>query len=392
MQDLFVSLGAGVHQIPLIEAARAMGYMVVAVDKNLDAPGFEYAHERIQRSILRPASIRRKLEAIAGDPVAIVARSYGKALISSAALSDHLGLQGPGVQAVRFFQNKSAYKSILEDAGILVPRRFQASQIARIKKDMRLIARPVAGHGKLGIEILETRKDRTRFASGQEEGWLIEELVSGTEVTVLGASHRGSYRTLLLTSKRISQSPPHFAEIMHRYPALISPQTKEKINQICAKIVEVSGLRTSPLVSEFIVTEDESIYLVESAPETGGEFLADFAFSTATGTDYFKWFIRLLTEDSMPELNLADRAAVIRYLMPAEGQLIGLEFPKWLKSCKEFAFEKKLIAPGTRTDLKHGNLHRLAAIGLRGGTSEIETLITLADKAAQETNIEYKSA
>jgi hypothetical protein len=259
MQDLFVSLGAGAHQIPLIEAARAMGYMVVAVDKNLDAPGFEYAHERIQRSILRPASIRRRLEAIAGDPVAIVARSYGKALISSAALSDHLGLQGPGVQAVRFFQNKSAYKSILEDAGILVPRRFEASQIARIKKDIRLIARPVSGHGKLGIEILETRKDRTRFAGKETEGWLIEELVSGTEVTVLGASHRGSYRTLLLTSKRISQSPPHFAEIMHRYPALISPQTKEKIDQICAKIVEVSGLRTSPLVSEFIVTEEESI-------------------------------------------------------------------------------------------------------------------------------------
>ena len=51
LQKLFVSIAAGANQIPLIKAAREMGYRVISVDQNTAAPGFIFSDIRIQESI-----------------------------------------------------------------------------------------------------------------------------------------------------------------------------------------------------------------------------------------------------------------------------------------------------------------------------------------------------
>ena len=50
-RNFFVSIGAGLNQIPLIIEARKMGFQVIGVDKDSAAPGFYHCDLKIQESI-----------------------------------------------------------------------------------------------------------------------------------------------------------------------------------------------------------------------------------------------------------------------------------------------------------------------------------------------------
>jgi hypothetical protein len=108
MKSAFVSLGAGSFQVPLIEAARDAGFHVIAVDRNASAPGFAAADECIQQSITRPAHLRRRLAGGANPICALASRSFGRALISGAALSDALGVEGPDLRAGEILSGQAA--------------------------------------------------------------------------------------------------------------------------------------------------------------------------------------------------------------------------------------------------------------------------------------------
>lgn len=396
MARVFVSIGAGAQQLPLIEAARRLGFSVAAIDRNPAAPGFSLSEHSFQCSIAKPATMRRMLAELKSEIHGIAARSFGPALLSSSALCRAFGVPGPGPSSVAFFKNKRRFKQTLVRAGIQCPLSFSwKSQFERnaIYEAGDLIARPAAGFGKMNVRLLRNLSDkRALLGSIDDESILLEELLeNGTELTVLGATHQGTYRNLLVTSKVISKEPPLFAEIMHRYPALVPSSIVREIEGIVQRIVTLSGLATSPLVTEFIYLRGQ-LYLIEASPEIGGEFLADYGFNAVTGQSYFDWLVRLLTEDRMPDVPPARRAAVIRFLLPREGVLRSVQFPDWLSRSGEFLFEKVLLSPGKQTSLQMGNLERLAAFGLTSPLDSIETLVELANHAAEETRIEYETS
>jgi len=47
----FVSIGAGVNQIPLIAEAKSKGFKIIGIDINSMAPGFKLCDLKIQESI-----------------------------------------------------------------------------------------------------------------------------------------------------------------------------------------------------------------------------------------------------------------------------------------------------------------------------------------------------
>lgn len=387
MKSAFVSLGAGSYQMPLIEAAQEAGYHVIAVDRNPMAPGFASADECIQESITRPALVRRKLLAGANPIKALASRSFGRALISGAALSDALGIEGPDLRAARFFQDKRRYKAALSRAGVLVPRMHDWSSNqsrVRLLEAGSVVVRPPRGSGKLHVQVLHTARQKEALL-GSSCDLLVEELVRGTEITVLGACHGGRCETLMITSKRVSKTEPLFAEILHQYPARIPRHVEQQVDQAMQAVADAAGLRTSALVAEFIF-DGEKIWLVEAAPETGGEFLADWMFPALTGQSYFRWFVEFLTSRSMPAVPERRGAAVIRYILPEDGFFAGLSWPE----ADTDIFARRVLAVPGRVTRANGNLDRLAAFCLTSKEESAETLVQLADKIADKVDIRYE--
>ena len=62
MNDTLVCLGAGKSQVPVINAAKNLGYSVIAVDIDADAPGFNSADVAFNFSTHDPDSIINALD------------------------------------------------------------------------------------------------------------------------------------------------------------------------------------------------------------------------------------------------------------------------------------------------------------------------------------------
>lgn len=402
--EYFLCLGAGDHQVPLIRAARSLGLRVVAVDRNLRAPGLEYADLGVQSSIFKPGRIHREIlqNVLDGRIIGAASRSYGAANLSVAYLSRYFRTPGNPISAIRIFSNKRHLKKILAEAGVQTPTAYEWKRLPDRWRllDARppLIVRPARGHGKRGIELLKNTGEIRRFLDRERSDkgrLLVERVIRGQEVTVLGFVHRGRYREVCLTDKITSDGDPLFAEIMHRFPSRIGRGARLRIERQMQRIVQATGLQNGPLVAEFIVAGDRTPYLIECAPEAGGEYIADIIAPCGVGVDYFQEMIRItgvLAGDEALLTNPADtgRAIIIRYLLPRQGRLKKIFFPDRLREHPGFLFSRILKRPGDSLSPRNGNLDRPAVFALQDPYGDLHTLQKECEKIVEETVIQYE--
>jgi len=118
--DYFVSIGAGINQIPLIKEAKRRGFQVIAVDMNASAAGFYHCDLKIQESIEDYESIYIKLREmlVDGKISAIMTKSYGSAIITTAYLCEKFGLPFLPLEESRKFLNKKITKKIYAENNI----------------------------------------------------------------------------------------------------------------------------------------------------------------------------------------------------------------------------------------------------------------------------------
>lgn len=426
----FISLGAGRNQVPLIEAARNLGLQVIAVDRDLQAPGFEHADIHLQCSIFRPRKIMQMLSEnlTQGQITGVACRSFGSANLSAAILSHTYGTPGLAPRTVKLFRNKRLLKERLAAAGITTPRSFSwktyYDKLGMKMADTPLVVRPVAGHGKIGLTVLNSREDIIAFLDEHPEDsgqFLAEEFVNGDEVTVLGLVRDGKFELFSITDKITSTVAPRFAEKMHRYPSLISETNKERIVEAMQKIVDLTGVKTAPIVAEFIVgraaqDQDDRIFLIECQPEIGGEYLADYVVPAARNTSFFQEVIALSSRSNLrpepiqpttaprrarklswlPERTETvveaprEECVLIRFVTQQTGTLRYFRFPEGLEDHPGFIFARQFKQPGDATATERGNLDRVAVIGLKGPLDQRLELESDLEEMVNHTIVEYE--
>ncbi|MBE7438151.1 MAG: ATP-grasp domain-containing protein [Spirochaetales bacterium] len=401
----FISLGAGQHQIPVIKAAREMGYSVIAVDQNLSAPGFEHADIHLQCSITRPGRIVERIQEsfLPGSISGVGCRSFGRANLSSALIARRFGTPGIGLETLKLFKNKRKLKERLAQAGVLVPRSYSwrnyYEKVGLRVAALPLLVRPAIGHAKQGISLLTSEKELLRFIdqnASDKQQWLVEEFIRGQEITVMGYCRNGIYHHVCTTDKITSDHPPLYAEIMHRFPSQTGKERREIIETTMQAVVTATGMKQGPMVAEFILgrgpnDREDKLYLIECAPEIGGELLADYLVPAAGGKNYFQQIIALLTRnlDFHLEGLSEERAVLIRFILPKDGRLLYLRWPESLESHPGFLFARELKAPGDITRTTAGNLDRLAVFGLTGPASQLSELESAVEEIASSILITY---
>ena len=402
----FLSLGAGPHQVPLIAAARRLGFPVIAVDRNLRAPGFEDAAVRLQCSTNRPRRIAEMLgQYNHALPLAgIGCRSFGPAGVAAGILAQKFGLPGNPPRSLRRFRNKRRLKALLAAHGVPVPHSYGFGSLAAREELRRaqppLLLRPAGGHGKLGLRLLESEADIQRFLQihlRDNEQILLEEMIhGGNEVTVLGMVENGCYTSLCFTDKLTSPAPPLFIELGHHFPARISETERQRMDTILQTIVDATGLVSGAFVAEFLLRGetpgDRAALLVECAPEIGGEYLADVLLPAAipTAPPYFDELVRLYTGDNFKTRLYAEtlasptRSVSIRFVAQGEGTLAELELPETITAHADVLFAKLLKEPGQQVTKTGGNPDRLAVLAVHGPIERDAELQALADDFAAQ--------
>lgn len=377
MTQYFFSCGAGSHQLPLLLAARRLGLGVAAADLNEAAPGFELTDRSFVCSILDRSAL---IDAIEGDDdlrrhlTGIGCRSHGKAVEIAASVARHFSLPASTHRSLRFFRNKAQYKKKMQEWQIPVP--------ADIKEPAKYIVRPANGHAKEGLQIVDRLPEsllaRSPAISMTKPSArpFIEPFIEGSECILLGLIVQGTFYPVLLSDRFRNAD---FSDRMHVFPSSLPGGVRYEMVEHCRRIVRRSGLTNGPFLAEFIVTGNKP-YLVECAPEVGGEFLADDMIPAVTGLPYFEMLVHIYSgtdSERMRRLLIKHlerertQAMVIGFLPPASTDAGPLLFSPSVYRHPGFYSARPLpVLPGQRP-----NARRPGMIALTGHISERNRLM-----------------
>lgn len=393
-KDFFVSIGAGINQIPLINEAKKRGFQVIAVDMNSSAPGFYHCDLKVQESIEDYENIYIKLREllIDGKISAVMTKSYGPAIISTAYLCEKFGLPFMPVEESRKFLNKKLTKKIYDEKNILTPTAINITLKTRPDsirdKLYPVIAKPQTGHAKVNVQLLKTPEEMKVFMSSQTvQNYIFEQLIPGDEIICAGIIHDKKYYHVLMTDKKTTD-PPYFADIMHTAPSV----HQDMINSTAETgqlIADAFNIQTSPLIMEFIIGQDGKLYLLEAVPEFGGEFIPDVMIPAATGYNHIENAIRALTSyDFRPPLKIpVNNAVAVRYITGSEGVLSSFSTDS-VNGTSGIIFTRIFKHIGDRVSPASTNHDRIGVVIATGKT--VQQAVENTIEAERKMNIRIK--
>ncbi|TGL90677.1 ATP-grasp domain-containing protein [Leptospira congkakensis] len=368
----YLSIGAGENQIPLIRAAKARGLKVISVDTDPQAPGLVESDIRILEST---HEYRKILHAMSRVPLpfklmGVGSRSYGKAVYTVSYLAEKMKLRGNPRDTINLFLDKEKFKNSVQKFGIPLPVSLQSkTKDKKFELSFPAIAKPKEGSGKKGITVLESEAEFKKFSRLKtSEGFLLEPLISGDEVTVLGFVIARRFYLVSLTDK-ITTGKPRFIEVAHVAPSKHIHMAGE-IKMICQAVVTATKLKTGPFVAEFKITKNKECLLIESAPEVGGEFLADVLIPEHYGYQYFNDLLSVtIGEKTRPSFLKKAKDGITKsalvFTLPSERQKkMGEPVTLEANMGETVFFQKQLIPTGKTLDKLEGNHKRTQVFGI----------------------------
>ncbi|WP_181449643.1 ATP-grasp domain-containing protein [Streptomyces cyaneus] len=250
-----------------------------------------------------------------------------------ARIAGHLGLPGPGPEAVENACRKDATRRVLADAGLPGPRfavHEEWADLARAAKEIGypLVVKPVdlcAGMYVRRVDdeaqLAEAVRALAAFpvnARGQRRtsAVLLEELLDGPEVSVETVSHGGAVHLIGVTDKSIGGAPA-FIETGHMFPAALPLADIDAAEQTTLGALKALGLTDGVVAHTEIKLTSAGPRVVEVNPRPAGNRITELV-RHVTGIDLAAAFVDVAL-GRQPDLRRTDtglRSAAIGFLVP----------------------------------------------------------------------------
>ena len=160
-----------------------------------------------------------------------------------------------------------------------------------------LIIKPTDRSGSLGVMKVQTIQEleyaikRAKNESFENQ-CIIEEYITGAEVSVETISWQGIHYILSITDK-VTTGEPYFVELEHHQPSLLNIDIQQKIKTETIKALDSLNIRNGASHSEFKITNDGQIFAIEVSGRMGGDFIGSDLVYRSTGYDFLKGVINI---------------------------------------------------------------------------------------------------
>lgn len=330
-------LAAGLLQIPVIKKAHEMGYYVIAVDDDPNAPGMALADKAIVPGGLMN---EEKLVAIAKEEQidGVIHPCSEVAMNVMGRINDELGLCGVSKEAAIRATNKHLMREAFEAYGapspksrcfnnaevawgafctdysgdaILKPSRNSGSRgIAKISGDIK---------GEEFVRLFERAKEESR-----DKSVMLEQFVEGPEFSVEIIVWNKEVHVLQVTDKKTTEAP-YFVELGHSQPSMFPKETIEAVKR--AAVMGVRALKVNNCACHAEVkVQNGQAYIMEIGARLGGDFISTELTHLSTGIDMVAAAINVALGVE-PDLNPVAEAqgVAIRYFTPNPGKVVYVE-------------------------------------------------------------------
>ena len=357
-------IGASYLQLPLVRRAKEMGLYVIcfAWEKGTvceDECDVFYPISIIEKEQI--LNICRK-EQING----ICTIASDTAAPTVAYVAEKMGLVGNNYECALRANNKLLMRKAFQNAGIPCPQYWCFNKKANIThhtsyithNSLPLIVKPSDRSGSLGVVKVEREEDlipaieaAMNYSFNHEA--IVEQYIEGREISVEFISYQGKHYPLQITDK-VTTGAPHFVELEHHQPADLTLDQYSEIYRLTTKALDALGVTNGASHSEYRITEDGKIYVMEIGARMGGDFIGSHLVQLSTGYD----FLRGVIEVALGQFHKP---------VPKERHNSGVYF-----LCQETAHLKSIIAQHTlpqivAAEITDDELHPVTCSGDRSG-------------------------
>ncbi len=307
-------IGASYLQMPVVQKAKAMGLRVIcfawaegAVCKDL-ADKF-YPISIIEKEAILQVCQEEKIDAICtiASDVAVLTVNY---------VAEKMGLIGnPDAYSI-VTTNKYQMRQCFAEHHIPSPKfmRVDANKQYDIADfTFPLIVKPTDRSGSRGVEkVLNEAElaqaiDRALGESFAGEV-VVEEFVTGREVSVESISYQGKHYVLQITDK-VTTEEPYFVELEHHQPSTLPAAVQDEIRRIVPLALDALHIENGAAHSEIKIMADGQLRFIEIGARMGGDFIGSDLVRLATGYDFLRATIEvalgIFTEPRITEHNYA---------------------------------------------------------------------------------------
>ena len=286
-------IGASSGQLPLCLKAKEMGLETIcfAWAKGAICKDFVDRYYPISIADKDNISLICKEEKIDG----IVSNASDATAEVVSYIATALGLHGIDHQSFLGIMDKARVRSLVHGIKDLADVPFTIDTCS-VPFSFPYVIKPRTGASKKGVYYVEDADECEEALSyirnqlGAEA--LIEQFVTGREISVETLSFEGEHHVLQITDK-VNGGPPHFVELAHHQPALLSDELRERIVAIVPHILDAVSYRNGASHVELKVDSESNIRLVEINPRGGGDEISSKLVELSTGYDYIKGMIEV---------------------------------------------------------------------------------------------------
>jgi len=263
-------------------------------------------------------------------------------LSTVARVAAHLGLPGPDPLAVERAYRKDLTRETLRAAGVPGPRfslaeGWSATAKAAAGLGYPLVVKPVDLCGGMHVrKVADETELREAFlaleafpvnarSQPRVPTVLLEELLTGPEVSVETVTADGTTHVIGVTDKSIA-GEPWFVESGHMFPADLDAADRAAAVDTAVAAVEALGLDNAVAHTEVKLTADGP-RLIEVNPRPAGNQITELV-RRVTGIDLPAVFAQLAAgqQPNLTPTNTGVRSAAISFLLPPHsGLLAGIE-------------------------------------------------------------------
>lgn len=269
-------LAGGFAQIELLKQLKERGITTVLADGNANALARPYADIFYQLAIFDIEAVKEV--ALREEVDFLITVCADQVLLVVAQVSEMLGLPCYiDYQTAVNVSDKKYMKKIFWEKNIPTSRYVQLEAldwdaIAHLRYP--LIVKPVDAYSSRGVRKAVNREELERFFAEAAEisragGVIVEEFVSGGEISVDVYVENGEAKVLCVSNSEKINDADRFIIFRGRYPVAATPALLEKIRVVAQQIADAFGLKDCPMLVQMI-SDGENVSVLEFCARTGG--------------------------------------------------------------------------------------------------------------------------
>jgi biotin carboxylase len=287
-------IGASYLQLPIVEKANKLGYESYCFAFSEGAVCKDHCTEFFPISILEKEEITDICRTLDIDAVVSIASDL--AVVTVNFIANELGLIGNPISSSLRSTHKHEMKNYLSEFNLPVAKFAlckNSDDLNEIENfNYPIIVKPVDRSGSLGVSKIESKNElleafEAAFSNSIAKEVIVEEFISGTEVSIEGISQNGVHTILAITDK-VTTNAPHFVELEHHQPSSLDTIIQDEIRTLIPKALDVLQIENGASHSELIITANNKIYINEIGARMGGDFIGSDLVELSTGFDYLK--------------------------------------------------------------------------------------------------------